>query len=333
MNAIATETKPTRPALRWFGGKWKAAPWITGHFPPHCVYVEPFGGAASVLIRKPRSYAEVWNDLDGEVVNFFRVLRDDLLAARLVEQLARTPFAREEFLASYGHDGKRRRQRRHQNNGAQGAPGGGKVRRSAGAHESGDDDAPDVERARRLAVLSFMGFGSNAHARVPTGFRANSNRSGTTPAHDWMNYPEALRQVIARLRGVVIESRDAQQVMASHDGDDTLHYVDPPYVWDTRGRGNLYDVAYRGYACELSDDDHRALLAFLKTLRGGVVLSGYAHPIYDGGVLDGWARFETKALADGARERTEVLWLNPKAAARLRAPKGPLFDNAQAAIR
>lgn len=261
-----------RPVVRWFGGKWKMARTIIKHFPAHRVYVEPFGGGGSVLLRKQRSYAEIYNDLDTDVVNLFRVLRDDDLAARLVQQLELTPFSRDEFKASYALT-----------------------------------DEP-VERARRLVTLSFLGFGSNAHARRSTGFRANSNRSGTTPAHDWRNYPEALALAIDRLRGVTIENRDAMEVMAQHDGTKTLHYVDPPYVHSTRGRNDKQ----RQYKHELGDDQHRTLLDFLRDLKGHVVLSGYAHDIYDEALPD-WRRVEFNALADGALPRTEVLWIKDAA--------------------
>jgi DNA adenine methylase len=90
--------RPTRAALRYYGGKARLAPWIVAHLPPHVCYVEPFGGAASVLLRKPPAPYEVYNDLDGEVVGFFRVLRerpDDLLHA-----IALTPFARAEVDAA-----------------------------------------------------------------------------------------------------------------------------------------------------------------------------------------------------------------------------------------
>lgn len=91
----ATQDRPVRrPALRYFGGKWRLAPWIIRHLPPHFAYVEPFGGGMSVLLRKSRSRAEVVNDLSGDVVNFFRVLRDR--PEEIVRAIHLTPYARAE---------------------------------------------------------------------------------------------------------------------------------------------------------------------------------------------------------------------------------------------
>lgn len=260
----------TRPVLRWFGGKWTAAPRIIEHFPKHRCYVEPFGGAGSVLLRKPRSYAEVWNDVDGEVVNLFRVLRDPDTSKRLVAEIEMTPFARAEFVESY------------------------------------EMPADPVERARRTVVRSFMGFGSVGVMHRPTGFRSNSNRSGTTPARDWYNYPQALELIIERLRGVVIENRDFADVIRSHDAAETLIYADPPYVEDTRSSG-----AYRH---DFVDADHERLAETLHAAKGMVILSGYRSDLYDR-LFAGWRRISFRALADGARERVEVLWLNPAATA------------------
>lgn len=89
------------PAIRYHGGKFRLANWIISHFPDHRCYVEPFGGAAGVLLQKPRSYAEVYNDLDGDVVNLFRVLRDPLLNQRLQDACVLTPYSRDEFCAAH----------------------------------------------------------------------------------------------------------------------------------------------------------------------------------------------------------------------------------------
>jgi DNA adenine methylase len=262
---------PTRPVLRWHGGKWNLAPWVLSHLPAHRVYVEPYCGAASVLLRKPRSYAEVISDLDGEVVNVFRVLRDPILALELEQSLRLTPFARVEFRESY-------------------------------------QPSPEpVEQARRTMTRAFMGFGSNAHNKT-TGFRSSSNRSGTTPAHDWANYPDQLRAYVERLRGVVIENKDALDLIRQHDGPETCFYVDPPYPHSTRGAGQQ-----QNYRHEMTDDQHRELAAVLRELEGAVVLSGYPCALYDLELFPDWQRVERKALADGAEARTEVLWLNAKA--------------------
>lgn len=94
---------PKRPALRYYGGKWNLAPWIISHFPPHKNYVEPCGGAASVLLQKPRSPLETYNDLDGNVVNFFRVLRDR--PDELIYKLGLTPWSREEAMLPINDNG------------------------------------------------------------------------------------------------------------------------------------------------------------------------------------------------------------------------------------
>ncbi|HSH86874.1 MAG TPA: DNA adenine methylase [Methylophilus sp.] len=258
----------TRPLVRYHGGKWKLAPWILSFFPQHRVYVEPYGGGGSVLLRKERSYAEIYNDLDGEIVNLFRVARDH--GDELDRLLRLTPFARAEFDLSY------------------------------------EVSESPVEQARRTLVRSFMGFGSASVSMQKSGFRANSNKSGTTPAHDWANYPDAFKHVIERLSGVVVENRKAIDCMMHHDTVQTLHYVDPPYVKSTRYMNNKTHC----YRHEMDDVDHAALAAALKQLMGCVVLSGYACDLYDKELFSDWTRFERPAFADGAKERTEVIWIN-----------------------
>ena len=137
------------------------------------------------------------------------------------------------------------------------------------------------------------------------------------------NYDEALELIIWRLRGIVIENRPGIEVMAQQDTQETLHYVDPPYMWETRSKAR--NSSRKNYRHEMSDADHAQLLSFLPTLKGMVVLSGYAAPLYDS-ALAGWRKVERTAMADGARPRIECLWINPAAQAGLGA--GPLFGEA-----
>lgn len=274
--------QPTRPILRYLGGKWKLAPWIIGHFPPHRVYVEAFAGAASVLLRKPRSQGECLNDINGDIVSLFKVLRDRATAAELCRLLGTTPFSRVEY---------------------------------DGAFVKSDDP---VEAARRLIVRSFMGHGSSsAISERTTGFRASMvNRGGALPAGEWPRLPPALEAVTERLQGVLIEQRPARQIIERYDSPDALFYLDPPYMHGTRSPRRKGGKMFHAYANEMSDADHAELLASLPALKGMVVLSGYHTPEYDA-ALQGWRREEIGTHADGALDRTEVLWINPAAANRL----------------
>lgn len=268
---------PTRPILRYHGGKWELGPWIISHFPAHRVYVEPFGGGGSVLIRKPRSYAEIYNDLDGEVVNLFAVARDR--GEDLLRVLELTPYARAEFDLSYEHT------------------------------------EDPVERARRVIVRSYMGFGGNLGRPTAsgkpqrTGFRMTAHTSGRNCARVWADYPEALKAIIARLRGVVIENRDAVSVIERNDTPETLVYADPPYVHSTRtGKAN---GSVCGYRHEMTDEQHADMAVALQRCKGPVIVSGYPSALYEDLYTParGWRRVERPAQADGAAPRTEVLWL------------------------
>lgn len=261
-----------RPLLRYHGGKWNLAKWIISHFPPHRIYVEPYGGAASVLLQKSRCYSETYNDMDGEICNLFRQVREN--GQELIRLIDLTPFSREEFKLSY---------------------------------EKSDDQ---LEQARRTLVRSFLGFGSGAASGENTGFRGKSNRSGTTGATDWMHYPDNLRWIIERLRGVAIENRPAMDLIDHHDSSETLFYFDPTYVLSTRSANNARGNAAGVYRFEMTDQDHITFLQKVMELKGMVVISGYKSQIYSDN-LPGFKMVDKPARGDGGCKRTEALWLSP----------------------
>lgn len=190
-------SSPARPPLRYHGGKWKLAAWIVAHFPPHKVYLEPFGGGASVLLNKYRAELETYNDLDGVVVNFFRVLRER--PAELVRALELTPWSRAEYELTY---------------------------------EPSDDP---LESARRFFVRSWQSIGGGT-ARWRSGWRYQVKRGNWHNAADLWCELEHLHEVAARLRGVQIECRDAFDLILRYDRPGVLIYLDPPYPHDTRSQ-------------------------------------------------------------------------------------------------
>ncbi|PJC85322.1 DNA methyltransferase [Vibrio sp. HA2012] len=259
------------PAIRYHGGKFRLAPWIIEHFPEHKCYTECFGGAGNVLLRKPRSYAEVYNDVDLDVVNLFSVLRDPELNQKLREVCVLTPYSREEFELALEHT-----------------------------------DEP-LERARRTVVRATMGFAATTSA---SGFRIDTKRKYATAMHLWSLYPDNLSAVGKRFSTVLIENRPAIDVLKKHDAVDTLHYCDPPYMPETRVKGN------RSYKHEMTIAEHEELLQCLRNLKGYVVLSGYESELYND-ILTGWTKDTKQSRISGGRgtkKRTECLWVSPSCA-------------------
>jgi len=264
----------TAPVIRYHGGKFRLAPWVIEHFPPHQVYIEPFGGAAGVLMQKPRSYAEVYNDLDGDIVNLFRVLQNATQREALAQLLVLTPYARDEFDLAWIYT-----------------------------------DEP-IERARRTVIRAQMGFGSAGATKGVTGFRIDCRRKYGTAQQLWTRFPDQLATIGMRLADVMIENRPGVDVMLAHDSPQTLHYVDPPYMHSTRVKGSSKGRYYRH---EMDDEQHASLLTSLNQLQGMVVLSGYPNDLYSD-CLDGWTVNTTTARISAGRgsdTRTECLWLNP----------------------
>lgn len=259
------------PLIRYHGGKFRLSDWIISHFPKHETYVEPFGGGASVLLSKKQSRMEVYNDLDSDVVNFFEVLRDPDLAIALAKQIELTPYSRTEFLNARA------------------------------------ETLNKVEQARRLVIRAQMGFGSAGATKGNTGFRLDTARGGSDIVTIWQRQPEVILQAAARLKKVLIENRDALKVIEDHDREDTLFFVDPPYVLDTRNMGG------KAYRHEMTNVDHEQLVSTLQHCKGMVILCGYEHPIYE--ALN-WKKVKKSVAAagqSGSVLREEVLWINPQA--------------------
>jgi DNA adenine methylase len=271
--------KPIKPILRYYGGKWRLAPWIIEHLPEHRIYVEPFGGAASVLLLKDRSFSEVYNDLDGDIVNLFRVLQDQSSFDELHRRLRFTPFAREEYELAFV-----------------------------------ETNEP-IEKARRLLVRSWQGFGTGSATSYQAGFRTNV-KSQAAPARDWEKLIEHMGLFADRFMGVCIEHRPAEDVILGHDSTNTIFYVDPPYPLQTRNR-----PVYRHEMCE---DEHRQLAECLRAAKGMVILSGYPCELYDSELYPDWWRVERHAQSEAHGSRTEVLWINPATQAALDHCNNPL---------
>lgn len=267
--------KVKRPALRYHGAKFRLAPWVISHFPDHTYYTEAYGGAAGVLLNKPRCKSEVYNDLCGDIVNFFQVVRGVYTRQELIEKLQMTPYSRDEFNKSYEHT----------------------------------DDM--IERARRTAIRATMGFGSGGTSMGKTGFRTDIKRDYGTAMDLWVRYPDSLAAVGQRFLGVQIENRPAVDLIIKHDTDETLHYVDPPYMLHTRNLGGNSRV----YKNELSDEDHSKLLLVLKNTSGHIVLSRYDTELYND-ELSGWKK-EMKpsriSAGRGTKVKTECLWIKSAA--------------------
>jgi len=260
-------------AFGWYGGKFSHLDWLLQQLPNSFHYCEPFAGSGAVLLNREPSSIETYNDIDGEVVNFFKVLRDE--KDSLIEKIALTPFSREEFGIACELDPKQ----------------------------------TNLERARRFYIRARQvrtGLAQTASIGRWANCK-NTSRSGMSGVVSrWLGGVEQLDFIAERLLRVQIENRPAIDVIELYDSRETLFYCDPPYIHETRG-----DT--KSYGFEMTDYDHVELSKTLNCVEGLVAISNYECELMEKLYPSSkWTKVygPEKTIHSTKDVRQEVLWVN-----------------------
>jgi len=261
-----------RIAFGWYGGKFSHLNWLLPLLPYTHHYCEPFGGSAAVLLNREPSPVETYNDIDGEVVNFFRMLRDQ--TDELIKAIALTPFSREEFAIAISEP---------------------------------TDGLSDFERSRRFFVRARQvrtGLAQTASIGRWANCKGTSRAGMAGAVSRWLGSIEGLPEIAERLLRVQIENRPAIEVIRLYDSKDTLFYCDPPYPHEIRG-----DI--KSYKYEMIEKDHIELARVLRNVKGKVAISGYRCDLMNE-LYESWRCVEApeKNCHSVKKPRKEALWMN-----------------------
>ncbi len=259
-------------AFGWYGGKFSHLDWLLPLLPAATHYCEPFGGSAAVLINREPAPVETYNDLDGDLVTFFRVLREQ--KDTLLEAIGLTPFSREEFELAIAEP---------------------------------DTGTSDLERARRFFVRARQvrtGLAQTASSGRWAHCLLTSRAGMAGAVSRWLGSVEGLSEIAQRLLRVQIENAPAIEVIQRYDSDETLFYCDPPYPHESRGDS-------KAYSYEMSDDDHCQLASALRSVRGKVAISSYECDLMQELYGDWYCTVAPAKYAHSIKQlRAEALWTN-----------------------
>lgn len=188
--------------LKYPGAKNRIASWICSYIPEHKVYLEPYAGSLAVFFAKKPAKIETLNDLDGNVVNYFRIIRE--APEELAKAISMTPYARDEYNSAFNIL----------------------------------DGDTEVEKARKFAIRCWQGYGcSNLYKN---GFRSSQQSKSPQTTKEWRNLPERLILASERLRNAQIENLPAVEIIKRYDTNDVFMYIDPPYLRGIR-KSHLYN--------------------------------------------------------------------------------------------
>lgn len=269
--------------LKWHGGKHYLAPKIVAMMPPHIHYVEPFAGGLSVLLAKdPEGVSEVVNDLNRNLASFWQVLRCDMRFKEFVAIINACPFSEQLFQDAL----EVLETNRH-------------IRLS-----------PPVDLAVAFFVACRQSLAGRMKSFAPLS-RTRTRRGMNEQTSAWINAIDGLPEVHARLRRVVVLNRNALDVIRQEDGPDTLFYLDPPYLHETR-------QSTKDYEHEMTAEKHTDLCTVIRKCKGMVMISGYPSSLYKFQLEDmGWHRtdFDLPNNSAGGKQKrrmTECVWTNFK---------------------
>lgn len=269
---ILHRPKKKKIAFGWYGGKFSHLDWLLPLLPEAHHYCEPYGGSAAILLNRQPSAVETYNDIDGDLVNFFRVLRDR--TDELIKVISLTPFSREEFYSAIH------------------APSKG---------------VSDIERARRFYIRARQartGLAQTASLGRWANCKETSRGGMSGVVSRWLGGVNALEDISNRLLRVQIENRPALDLIKTYDSRTTFFYCDPPYMHSTRGDS-------KAYGFEMTDGEHESFAEIMNSIKGKAAISGYRNSQMDKW-FKGWKRFDAPIKTSHAvkQPRQECLWMN-----------------------
>lgn len=266
--------------LHYFGGKsgfnGKLAKWIISNFPNHKHYVETCFGGGSVLLYKGKNknISEVVNDIDKRLIGFWKVLANKSMFEDFYTRISFLPLSEDLF-------------------------------NEALKYEFGKDDVEDAVQYFILNRQSRLGSNKN----FVTLSKRRTRRGINEQVNSWLQAIDGLPELVDRLETVAIRNTTLVKLLRQEDTEDTLFYIDPPYLHQTRG----YKDAYK---FEMTEDQHIEMLDELEKIEGKFVLSGYHSDLYKKyATRNGWRTHEMiishcSSTEKKKKNKTEVIWMN-----------------------
>lgn len=271
-------SKSIKSPINWYGGKYFMRKTILDFFPEHKVYIEGFGGAGHIILNKKPSKIDVYNDINEGLYLFFKLLRDDETRDKLIAKIQLTPYSRKEFYE---------------------------------CRDNWSNQTDDLEKARMFYIKTMQSF--SAIGKAWSYSTTMSCRGMSQSVSKFLgNVDENMLNAINRLREIQVENLDIIELIDKYDSTDSLFYLDPPYIAETRVCTDVYDK-------EMPLEKHEELIDKILKIKGKVILSGYDNSVYDRLTENGWQKInvgEYKIRCKKSNDvkknqaREEYLWMN-----------------------